>query len=94
MKQLSGRGIALTPDWKALYDQLTVLRLRLGLSSFLKYCSATGIDPLSVSETSVAAFISYASEVQFTVKPNDRRMPASETSPRQFSRSRLAPLAR
>ena len=70
-KQLSGRGIALTPHWKTLYDQLTVLRLRLGLSGFLKYCSATGIDPLSVSETSVAAFISYASEIQFTVKPND-----------------------
>ena len=38
---------------------------------FLKYCSATGIDPFSVSETSVAAFIAYATEVQFTVNPND-----------------------
>ncbi len=71
VKHLSGRGIALTPDWKALYDQLTVLRPRLGLSSFLKYCSATGIDPSSVSDGSVEAFICYASEVQFTVKPHD-----------------------
>ena len=70
-KRLSGRGIALSPAWKSLYDQLTDRRLRLGLSGFLKYCSATGIDPWSVSETSVAAFIAYATEVQFTVKPND-----------------------
>jgi integrase len=61
----------LAPDWKVLYDQLTDRRLRLGLSGFLKYGSATGIDPWSVSETSVAAFIAYTTEVQFTVKPND-----------------------
>ena len=71
VERLSGRGITLAPDWKVLYDQLTARRLRLGLSGFLKYCSATGIDPWSVSETSVGAFIAYATEVQFTVKPND-----------------------
>ena len=70
-KRLSGRGIALGPAWRSLYDQLTDQRLRLGLSGFLKYCSATGINPWSVSETSVAAFIAYATEVQFTVKPNN-----------------------
>jgi len=70
-KRLSGRGIALSPAWSSLYDQLTDRRLRLGLIGFLKYCSATGIDPFSVSETSVAAFIAYATEVQFTVNPND-----------------------
>ena len=70
-KRLSGRGIALTPAWTSLHDQLPDRRLRLGLSGFLKYCSATGIDPWSVSEDRVAAFISYAAEVQFTVKPND-----------------------
>ena len=59
------------PIGRSLYDQLTARRLRLGLSGFLKYCSATGIDPWSVSETSVGAFIAYATEVQFTVKPND-----------------------
>ena len=71
LKRLSGRGIALTPAWQSLYDQLTDRRLRLGLCGFLKYCSATGIDPWSVSEDRVVAFISYATEVQFTVKPND-----------------------
>ena len=70
-KRLSGRGIALTPAWQSLYDQLTDRRLRLGLCGFMKYGSATGIDPWSVSETSVMAFIAYATEVQFTVKPND-----------------------
>ena len=35
---------------RSLYDQLTVRRLRLGLSGFLRYCSATGIDPSSVSD--------------------------------------------
>ena len=53
-KRLSGRGIALSPAWKSLYDQLTDRRLRLGLSGFLKYCSATGIDPSSVSDATVA----------------------------------------
>ena len=71
LKRLTGRGIALTPAWQSLYDQLTDRRLRLGLCGFLKYCSATGIDPWSVSEDRVVAFISYAAEVQFTVKPND-----------------------
>ena len=44
-KRLSGRGIALSPAWRSLYDLLTDRRLRFGLSGFLKYCSATGIDP-------------------------------------------------
>jgi integrase len=69
--RLSGRGIALTPAWQSLYDQLTDRRLRLGLCGVMKYGSATGIDPWCVSEMSVAAFIAYATEVQFTVNPND-----------------------
>jgi hypothetical protein len=70
-KRLSGRGIALSSAWRSLYDQLTDRRLLLGLSGFLKYCSATGMDPSSVSDATVAAFIGYATEVQFTVEPND-----------------------
>ena len=61
----------LAPDWQALYDKLPTCRLRLGLSGFLRYCSATGIDPRSVSNATVEAFIAYVKEVQFTVKPND-----------------------
>ena len=72
-KRLSGRGIALSPAWRSLHDQLTDRRLRLGLSGFLKYCSATGMDPSSMSDATVAGFIAYATEVQFTVEPNDLR---------------------
>jgi len=71
LKRLSGRGIPFTPAWEALYDQMREPRLRLGLSGFLRYCSACGIDPASVSNPTVEAFIHYASEVQFTVKPKD-----------------------
>ena len=70
-KRLSGRGVPFTPAWEALYDQISERRLRLGLSGFLRYCSACGIDSASVSDATVDAFIHYASEVQFTVKPND-----------------------
>ena len=70
-ERLSDRGITLAPDWQALYDKLPTCRLRLGLSGFLRYCSATGIDPRSVSNATVEAFIAYVKEVQFTVKPND-----------------------
>jgi len=71
LKRLSGRGIPFTPAWKALYGQIPVPRLCLGLSSFLRYCSARGIDPNSVSDATVEAFIRYANEVQFTIKPRD-----------------------
>ncbi len=71
LKRLSGRGIPFTPAWKLLYDQIQSKRLRLGLSGFLRYCSACGINPKSVSNAIVEAFIKYASEVQFTVKPRD-----------------------
>src|SRR5919106_2010401 len=71
LEALSGRGVTLAPAWQALYDTLPTRRLRLGLSSFLRYCSATGIDPWSVSDTIKESFIAYAKEVQFTVKPRD-----------------------
>jgi integrase len=70
-KRLSGHGIELSPTWQSLYDQLTNRRLSLGLCGFMKYCSATAIDPWSVSEDRVGAFVAYATEVRFTVKPND-----------------------
>ena len=75
LKRLTGRGNPLTPAWKALYDEIAERRLRLGLSGFLRYCSACGIEPCidrcSVSDATVEAFIHYVGEVQFTVKPRD-----------------------
>jgi len=70
-ERLTGRGIALTSAWKVLYEKLTAARLRLGLSSFLRYCSANDINPSSVSDGAVEAFIRYTNEVQFTIKPRD-----------------------
>jgi integrase len=71
VERISGRGVALNSTWQALYDQLTVPRLRLGLSGFLRYCSASGIEPSSVSDVTAETFARYASEVQFTVKSRD-----------------------
>ena len=70
-ERLSGRGVPLTSAWEVLYEKLAVPRLRLGLSSFLRYCSANGINPPSVSDATVEAFIRYSDEVQFTVKPRN-----------------------
>ena len=61
----------MTPAWKVLYEKLTAQRLRLGLSGFLRYCSANDIAPSSVSDGTVEAFIRYANEMQFTIKPRD-----------------------
>jgi len=71
IERKSGRGIALNSTWQALYDELAVPRLRLGLSGCLRYCSANNIDPWSVSDKTVEAFICYVDEVQFTIKPRD-----------------------
>ncbi len=71
VERLSGRGVAMTPAWKELYDQLEVKRLRLGLSAFLRYCSATGIAPYEVCDESVTSFIAYKIEYQFTATPKD-----------------------
>jgi len=71
LKRLSGRGIPFAPAWTCLDDQIQAKRLRLGLSGFLRYCSGCSIDPTSVSDATVDAFIKYASEVQFTVKPKN-----------------------
>src|SRR5680860_644568 len=38
IKQLSGRGVSMSPAWHELYGQLESKRLRLGLSGFLRYC--------------------------------------------------------
>ncbi len=69
--RLSGRGVPLTSAWEVLYEKLAVPRLRLGLSSFLRYCSANGFNPPSVSDATVEAFIRHSNEVQFTVKPRN-----------------------
>jgi hypothetical protein len=71
VERMSGRGVPLNAAWQALYDKLSVPRLRLGLVGFFRYCSANGVEPSFVSDKAVEAFVRYASEVQFTVKPGD-----------------------
>ena len=61
----------MSPVWKVLYEKLTAQRLRLGLSGFFRYCSANDIAPSSVSDGTVEAFIHYANEIQFTIKPRN-----------------------
>jgi hypothetical protein len=70
-ERMSGRGVALNSAWQALYDKLTVPRLRLGLSGLLRYCSANGIEPSAVSDVTVEAFVRYVSKVHFTLKARD-----------------------
>jgi integrase len=84
IKQLSGRGVSMSSDWQVLYDKLPEKRLRLGLSGFLRYCSATGIEPVRVVDTTVDDFITYTSEYQFTVKPKD----IHKQVPRSWNRAR------
>ena len=71
IRQLSGRGVPMNPAWQTLFDKLQAKRLRLGLSGFLRYCSASAINPSAVSDETVDAFIAYVSEVQFSVKPKN-----------------------
>jgi hypothetical protein len=71
VEHLTGRGVPFKPAWQALYDKFSVPRLRLGLVGFFRYCSANGVEPLSVSDATVETFVRYASEVQFTTKPRD-----------------------
>jgi integrase len=71
VERMSGRGVPLNTAWQALYDKLSLPRLRLGLAGFFRYCSANGVEPSFVSDKTVDAFVRYVSEVQFTIKPGD-----------------------
>jgi hypothetical protein len=55
VERMSGRAVPLNAAWQALYDKLSVPRLRLGLAGFLRYCSANGVEPSSVSDATVRA---------------------------------------
>lgn len=68
---LSGRGVAMTPQWQELYDQLEAKRLRIGLSGLLRYCSGLDIAPHEVCDETIEAFIANKIEYQFTRKPKD-----------------------
>ena len=66
-----GRGSNLSNDWKELFDKLPGKRLRNGLSRFVRYCSAHGIPPTSVSDEAIDAFVEALRSGSFARHPND-----------------------
>ena len=56
------RGMALTPDWRGLRQQLTDRRARSLLSSLMRYCSARRIAPAAVDEAVVDGYMRYRAE--------------------------------
>src|SRR6516164_2604311 len=46
----------LTPSWDALWRPLECRRVKISLSRFVRYCSAAGIEPEAVSETTFTEF--------------------------------------
>lgn len=58
-------GSRLSPEWKALYDQLPSIRLTRGLSKFCRYCSNTGINPDGVTDTVMDDFMVFIGEATF-----------------------------
>jgi hypothetical protein len=54
---MPGRYLApLTPAWATLHDRLPTRTLRIGLSRFLHFCSASGIEPGAVSPETFQTF--------------------------------------
>jgi len=47
---------ALAPSWQSLHARLPTKRLQIGLSRMMRYHSALGIDPVSVSDATLAAY--------------------------------------
>jgi integrase len=48
--------IELIPSWRALLKQLKAKSTKIAVSRFLRYCSAQGIEPEAVTESTFAAF--------------------------------------
>ena len=63
----------LSPPWRALNERLPGKRLRNGLSRFLRFCSAMGIEPEQVDDGVIDRFMSFVREHTLARKPNDIR---------------------
>ena len=66
-------GTPLLQVWEELYEVLPSIRLKRGLSGFVRFCSANGIAPEEVSDALVDRFIDYRMEAGFSKKPRDLR---------------------
>jgi integrase len=52
----------LSVDWEPLWQQLPTRRLRMKLTRFLRFCSASGIEPEAVTEAAFTAYRSYLAD--------------------------------
>ena len=58
-ENLPSRGAPLSPEWARLRDGIVRQRTRANLSSLMRFCSAMGIAPQAVDETTLDACIAY-----------------------------------
>jgi hypothetical protein len=58
-QDVPGRGIRLTPEWRALRERIPDLRRRDRLAGLIRYCSAKAIEPGQVTEAVVDAYMAY-----------------------------------
>lgn len=59
---LPRRGTPLLPSWQRLRDRLEHQRTRANLSSLMRYCSARAIEPPSVDEGIIDAYMRYRAD--------------------------------
>jgi hypothetical protein len=77
-QRIPAHGAALTPAWEALRAQIEDRFVRWRLSSFMRFCSASGIAPSEVDESIVERFRSYRAQ---------SGTPADDASGRRLVRS-------
>jgi len=65
----------LSPDWQQLCDAITIVRVRIGLSKFIRDCSARGIAPECVTDDTVANFCSAVAAGSLKTERQIRRLP-------------------
>lgn len=70
-QELAGVQAALSPQWSSFVDILVSTRHRRGLSSFVRYCSTSGIVPAEVDDSTLTGFIEWRQETGFVNRPRD-----------------------
>ena len=76
----------LSPDWRYFLDAGLGKHVRIGLSSFGRFCSGLGISPAEVSDDLVERFLD--ARVKGTLKPASARREAHRRLPRYWNMAR------
>jgi hypothetical protein len=63
--------VPLSPEWRALLQELSTRRAHLGLSRLARYASERGIEPSGVDDGTIEAFIATVRAETLHRKPND-----------------------